>query len=183
MEGTHRVWVGDRWEEVAVPAMAGTPIMVPNVAALVFPSTERSEVLLQRRDKPHEPVRGRLELPGGRWEAGERPDAAVRREVLEETGVRVTAVAAAVTIDRHQPHIATATAHPVAVVCGLEGAYPSLHVLFECYGEGDPRPLPGEVADPRWWDVADVLDLLEREAHAFIAQTAAMLRAGLVNRS
>jgi len=46
-------------------------------------------VLLIRRAKP--PLEGRWTVPGGRVEAGERLEAAVAREVLEETGVEVTA--------------------------------------------------------------------------------------------
>ena len=51
-------------------------------------ASNRRRILLQRRDKPGEVVRGRWEVPGGRWRAGERPDVAVAREVEEETGVR-----------------------------------------------------------------------------------------------
>lgn len=44
-------------------------------------------VLLLRRG--HAPKRGWLDLPGGFMEAGEDPEAAARRELLEETGLRV----------------------------------------------------------------------------------------------
>jgi 8-oxo-dGTP pyrophosphatase MutT (NUDIX family) len=161
---------------VTAPDNAG--LVLPIVSALVYDSIERRRVLLQRRDKPGEPVRGLLELPGGRWEAGERPDTAIAREVLEETGVTVTAVAAAVTLLR-RPDENVATAVPLAVVNGIEGAFPSMHVLFECYGEGEPRPEPGQTADPRWWPVAEVRELVETDPGAFIAHTEAMLRAAL----
>ena len=153
-------------------------LVLPIVSALVFESTGQERILLQRRDKPDEPVRGLLELPGGRWEAGERPDTAVAREVFEETAVVLTAVAAAVTVSSGRGGD-TATAIPIAVVNGTGDGFPSLHVLFECYGEGDPRPVPGETSDPRWWPVADVLSLLESDPGAFVPHTEAMLRAGL----
>lgn len=44
-------------------------------------------LLVVRRGR--QPARGRWTLPGGRLEAGERLAAAVRREVLEETGLEV----------------------------------------------------------------------------------------------
>lgn len=44
-------------------------------------------VLLVRRGK--EPFKGYWSLPGGTVEPGETPDEAVRREVLEETGLHV----------------------------------------------------------------------------------------------
>jgi ADP-ribose pyrophosphatase YjhB (NUDIX family) len=175
----HPVWTGTSWIELPVPESSGEPVVVPNVNALVYDSPARRRILLQRRDKPQEVVRGRLELPGGRWRAGQPPDVEVAREVAEETGVVITAVAAAVERIDHRPHVATVLARPLCVVAGVDGAYPSLHVLFECYGEGEPRPVPGEVADPRWWDVDEVRRLLDAEPEAFVWHTVAMLRAVL----
>ncbi len=177
MTSTRAVWTGTSWIELPVPSSGGEAVVVPNVNAVVYDSPARRRILLQRRDKPDEVVRGRLELPGGRWRAGQPPDVEVAREVAEETGVTITAVAAAVERLEHQPHVATVLARPLAVIAGIEGAYPSLHVLFECYGEGEPRPVPGEVADPRWWEVADVRRLLDTEPEAFVWHTVAMLRA------
>lgn len=179
------VWDGSGWIDLPVPTMGGAPLVVPNVAALVYEtpnsvtaagSDGRERILLQRRDKPGEVVRGRLELPGGRWEAGEAPDVAVAREVSEETGITVTAVSAAVEMHSHEPHVTTAAARPLAVVVGVEGAYPSLHVLFECRGHGEPRPVPDEVAAPAWWGVDDVVALLAECPDDFVWHTAGMLR-------
>jgi 8-oxo-dGTP diphosphatase len=44
-------------------------------------------VLLLRRG--HRPKRGYFDLPGGFMEAGEMPEVAARRELLEETGLRL----------------------------------------------------------------------------------------------
>ena len=44
----------------------------------------RGRVLVLRND------RGEWELPGGRLDDGETPEGALRREILEETGLRVT---------------------------------------------------------------------------------------------
>ena len=68
-------------------------------------------------------------------------------------------------------------AHPVAVINGLDGCYPSLHVLFECVGQGEPRPQLGETADPQWWPLGEVKELLGRSPESFIDQTQAMLSA------
>jgi 8-oxo-dGTP diphosphatase len=58
---------------------------VPCVGAVVFDSAGR--LLVVRRGQ--QPGAGMWSLPGGRVEAGEDLPAAVRREVLEETGLRV----------------------------------------------------------------------------------------------
>ncbi len=179
MTADHPVWTGAEWTQLPVPTSGGESVVVPNVNAVVFDGPQRHRVLLQRRDKPGEVVRGRLEVPGGRWRAGEPPDVAIAREVFEETGVALTAVAAGVEHLRHAAHIATSAARPAVVVVGTDGTYPSLHVVFECYGEGEPRPVPGETADPRWWYVDDVRSLLVVEPEAFVWQAAAILRATL----
>jgi 8-oxo-dGTP pyrophosphatase MutT (NUDIX family) len=173
----HPVWTGTEWITLPVPDLDGEALVLPLVSALVYDGLDRRRILLQRRDRPGEAVRGRLELPGGRWSAGERPDVAVAREVLEETGVRLTAVAAGIEITRHEANVAMATARPLAVVNGIDGAFPGLHVLFECYGEGEPRPVPDEVADPRWWPVADVRRHLADHPEDFVWHTRALLAA------
>ncbi len=179
MSADYPVWTGREWIELPVPVSGGEAVVVANVNAVVYDGLERRRVLLQRRDRPGEAVRGRLEVPGGRWRAGERPDTAIAREVEEETGIRLTAVAAAARFDLHEPHVATATARPAVVVVGTDGAYPSLHVVFECYGEGMPRPVPNEVAEPQWWDVDEVRRLLAEDPGQFVWHTASILRAVL----
>jgi 8-oxo-dGTP diphosphatase len=60
---------------------------VPCVGAVVH-DTDGRLLLVQRG---HDPGRGLWSLPGGRVQAGEEPDRAVEREVLEETGLAVRA--------------------------------------------------------------------------------------------
>lgn len=171
---TYSVWINQSWVDVPVPEMSGEPLVVPNVAAIVL-SKSRNEVLLQRRDKPGEPVRGKLEVPGGRWGAGEPPEVAVAREVREETGIElIESVVGAGRVDI-ATHRSCGFVHPVAVVVGLEGTYPSLHVVIECVGSGDPVALPGETADPRWWPIDEVRQVLDENPDRFVDQTRAML--------
>jgi ADP-ribose pyrophosphatase YjhB (NUDIX family) len=72
---------------VADPDRVGAPPLVPCVGAVVHDPAGRL-LLIRRGHPPHE---GRWSLPGGRVESGESPEAAVEREVLEETGLRVRA--------------------------------------------------------------------------------------------
>ena len=54
-------------------------------AAIIFPLTKKREVILVRQYRP--PLeRMELGLPAGLVEEGEKPEAAARRELLEETG-------------------------------------------------------------------------------------------------
>ena len=60
---------------------------IVGVGALIF---QRGRILMAQRGK--EPLKGWWSLPGGALETGETLDAAVRREVLEETGLTVEPV-------------------------------------------------------------------------------------------
>jgi ADP-ribose pyrophosphatase YjhB (NUDIX family) len=73
----------DRPEDASLP-------LVPCVGAIVHDSAGRL-LLIRRGHPPHE---GMWSVPGGRVEAGESPEAAVAREVAEETGLRVRVGAA-----------------------------------------------------------------------------------------
>jgi ADP-ribose pyrophosphatase len=54
-------------------------------AAIIFPLTKEGEIILVRQFRP--PLeRMELGLPAGLVEPGEKPEAAARRELLEETG-------------------------------------------------------------------------------------------------
>ena len=145
------------------------------MAAVVY-SEDRSRLVLQRRDKPGEEVRGRLEVPGGRWRAGESPEEAVYREVLEETGLTVVEMLSGSTDYNFQAGISIQASRPSAVVAGLAGAYPALLLAFECVAVGFPRPLAGETAAPAWWSLDDVAAHLDNDPDDFVWQTAAILR-------
>lgn len=53
----------------------------------VLPFLDEKTVLLTRQEQPHKP-HPFLDIPGGRVDPGELPDAAARRELEEETGHR-----------------------------------------------------------------------------------------------
>lgn len=73
----------------------GRPVV--GVGAVVF---EGDRVLLIKR--AHEPLKGHWSLPGGVVDVGESLEAAVAREVLEETGLRVHVGPVVEVIDRIQ---------------------------------------------------------------------------------
>lgn len=57
------------------------------VGGVIIEPGDVPAVVLVRRGQP--PLQGRWSLPGGRVEAGERLEAALVRELLEETGLEV----------------------------------------------------------------------------------------------
>jgi 8-oxo-dGTP pyrophosphatase MutT (NUDIX family) len=179
-DGTHDAWVDGRWVEVPVAAMEGEALVVPVIAGLVFPDERRDRILLQRRDK-QDAVRGRWEIPMGRWRAGETPEEALAREVEEETGLRVVRVEAPAVRHEAAPGRPFLALEPITVTVGVAGAYPALHLCFACLADGEPRALMGETADPRWIAVENLEEMLEDPA-AFTGPTLAILRTWLRGR-
>jgi ADP-ribose pyrophosphatase YjhB (NUDIX family) len=69
---------------IAVDDRAYPKFPIPGVGAIVVSS---KGVLLARRDK--NPAKGQWSIPGGGVEIGETQEQAIKREVLEETGVEI----------------------------------------------------------------------------------------------
>lgn len=89
------------------------------VGAVVF---NAGKILLIERGK--EPLKGWWTVPGGLVETGERLEAAVQRETLEETGLRVKPVAVAALFQRIMPDLEGRTEFHYVIVdflCELEG--------------------------------------------------------------
>ena len=98
-------------------------------------------LLLVLRD--NDPGRGKWSIPGGRVEAGESDDTAVRRELAEETGLSVT-------VDR---------------LCGtVERPAPSgIYVIYDylCTTSDTAARAASDAADVRWADAAEFAALHE----------------------
>ncbi|MCP4229006.1 MAG: hypothetical protein GY771_02515 [bacterium] len=65
----YRYYHNGEWFDVELPVCGGEALIIPNVIALIFRDEAKRELLLQRRDKPGETIRGKLEVPSGRWRA------------------------------------------------------------------------------------------------------------------
>ncbi len=98
-------------------------------AALVGPGRR---ILLQRR-APGRAMAGLWEFPGGKVEAGERPEAALARELEEELGIAVEIGSLA----------------PAAFASADNGGRHMLLLLYLCREwRGEPRPL--DAAELKW---------------------------------
>lgn len=87
-------------------------------------------ILLSKRAAP--PKQGQWDLVGGFIDANETPDAAAVREVLEETGCRLT------------------DARVEGVATGMYGGRPTLNFLATGRIEGEPKAADDSM-ELRWW--------------------------------
>jgi len=120
------------------PGAAGEAFAVPFVKALAIPPGG-GRFLLQRRAKTGDPYCGFWELPGGRMRWGETIEAALRREIREETGLRLLRVLGPEGAPRTDRFGRTARRiEPLAVVEVVSGPWPFVGLYFACATEGDP---------------------------------------------
>ncbi len=103
------------------------------VGAVIF---DGSRVLLIQRGQ--EPLKGWWTLPGGLVETGERLDQALRREVLEETGLVVEPLTVAAIFERIMPDEDGRTEYHYVIIDYL------------CRPAGGALAYGSDVADARW---------------------------------
>ena len=106
-------------------------------------------ILLTRR--AIEPAMGMLDLPGGFIEAGEDPEQAVKRELLEETGLEIelTGYVGAIP-DQYGDGAHTLNLYYTAVVSGgREQAASDVSEIVRMHSRGPSSPLPDCVCQRR----------------------------------
>lgn len=112
------------------------------VGAVIF---DRDRVLLVKRGQ--EPLLGAWSLPGGAVELGETLDAALAREVLEETGLSVEVGPVVEVLDRVQ--------------FGADGRVEYHYVIIDyvCHPFAGVAAYGSDAQDVRWVPVADLAEL------------------------
>jgi ADP-ribose pyrophosphatase YjhB (NUDIX family) len=126
----------------------------PAVTAFAFVERDGHFLVLERGQEPY---RGRWDLPGGFVEAGESPAEAVRREVFEETGLRIEA-----------PSVIGAYTSRY----GDEGKW-TVDVAFHCHAPHGEVMLSDESSDAAWVSIEQMPPLAfagERSAFAQLEQ-------------
>lgn len=107
--------------------------MIDCVGGIVLDTSgPEPRLLLVRRGQ--EPAKGTWSIPGGRVEPGETDDEAVRRELVEETGLAVEVGRLVGTVERDAPG---------------GGVYVIRDYL--CRVDGSPAPRAGDDADDAAW--------------------------------
>ncbi|HEX4347852.1 MAG TPA: NUDIX hydrolase [Vicinamibacterales bacterium] len=127
-------------------------------------------VLLGKRG--HEPLKGQWSLPGGAVEVGETLEAAVAREIVEETGLRITVGPVIEVFDR--------------ITAAADGRVEYHFVLIDylCTVEDGAALKPASDVDALEWAAGDELAqfALSDKTTSVVTQGFAMFRAGAMGR-
>ena len=141
------------------------------VISAILEKNEKGQkyVFIQKRWKPKASPNylGVLEIPAGGIEAYEDIYDALRREVEEETGLKIVRI-----IDDYRSpvsHINTSDASlafkPFVCQQVLEtnGGLPWVGFVFRCEVEGEFSPQESEVKDPQWMNVKELAEIIKKD--------------------
>ena len=122
-------------------------------------------ILLQTRKKEDgEETNGMIEIPAGKIREYENIFSALRREVWEETGLRITKVFGEdEIISRKTGDTTTISFEPYCVTQNLSGAYSIILNTFLCEADGDLLSATNESENLRWVELRELKRLIEKE--------------------
>ena len=136
----------------------------PCVGAIIE-KTENGEkyILIQTRQKEDgNETNGMIEIPAGKIREYEDIFSTLRREVWEETGLRITKIQGESDIVSTQVgDVTTISFEPYCVTQNLSGAYSIILNTFLCEAEGDLLEYTNETQDIRWEKVSEIKRLIE----------------------
>jgi 8-oxo-dGTP pyrophosphatase MutT (NUDIX family) len=126
----------------------------------------KKQILVMTRWKPNsDPIySGTLEIPAGHIDAFENVYDTVKREVLEETGLKVTKIKPEIKTKTHSPNDDGSFAFvPLCCQQQLKNGKPWIGFVFICEVE-DKEPIPNldEVKDIKWMDYEKLKELFEK---------------------
>ncbi|MBR5444580.1 MAG: NUDIX domain-containing protein [Clostridia bacterium] len=142
----------------------------PCVGAIVERTIEGEKyILIQTRQKPAgDETNGKLELPAGKIREYEDVFFALRREVWEETGLRVTKIqgeSSAVSLQTGE--VTTVSFTPYCTTQNLSGAYSIILHTFLCEAEGELMGRTEEAEDIHWMKVCEIRELVDTQPERF----------------
>lgn len=119
-------------------------------------------ILIQTRQKEDgNETNGMLEIPAGKIREYEDVFSALRREVWEETGLKITKIYGEDTsVSTQTGDVTTISFNPYCVTQNLSGAYSMILNTFLCEAEGDLIESTNETENVHWERVSEIERLL-----------------------
>lgn len=119
-------------------------------------------ILIQTRQKEDgNETNGMLEIPAGKIREYEDVFSALRREVWEETGLKITKIYGEDTsVSTQSGDVTTISFNPYCVTQNLSGAYSMILNTFLCEAEGNLIESTNETENVHWEKVSEIERLL-----------------------
>jgi 8-oxo-dGTP pyrophosphatase MutT (NUDIX family) len=138
-----------------------------NARAIIERDTaEGFEIVIQTRNKPGEEKS--IELPGGRLDEFESFIHALKREVLEETGLELTHIEGVSThVETENVDSAVECLQPFAVYQTTRGPVDSMGVYFRCRARGTLLTSGDDTEDIRWIPVQQLRTMFHENPEQF----------------
>ncbi len=134
-----------------------------NVRGLVIRKSENGkQLIIQLRKRAGEPEV--YELPGGRINEYEKMVDGLRREIMEETGLKVKMI-----YGEQESVVTTGSSFsmecikPYASYQTIEGPVDSFGIYFLCEAEGEPQREGDDSADVHWAELDEVQMLIDEK--------------------
>jgi len=139
-----------------------------NARAIIERETaDGTMILIQVRNKPYEGGKW-LELPGGRVEEFESLVSALKREVMEETGLEITRIeGSSARLETGSTHANVECLAPFAVYQTLKGPVDSMGVYFLCQAEGKLLDVGDETEGIQWIPIVRLAQWMKEEPDKF----------------
>jgi 8-oxo-dGTP pyrophosphatase MutT (NUDIX family) len=121
------------------------------------------EVLLQTRWKEGDKYHGFIEIPAGRLEAGEDIIDGLKREVWEETGLKITKIKPEINMRNKNKY--GDVGHTFVPFCGTSySGFPVVGFIFVCEAEGELfKKGIDDAKEPRWVKFSELRKIVENE--------------------
>ena len=140
----------------------GEPLYIPFVGAIIEREADgKKQILVQIRDKKDDPIYSQsFEIPGGKFRAFEDVYETLRREVKEECGLDITAIARENERVNFQSRDHTSSLiEPFCVTQMREG--PFIGLIFLCQAKGKPLQETEETKEARWMDIEKLRSIID----------------------
>ena len=135
----------------------------PCVGAIIekIIGNERHILIQTRQKEDGNETNGMLEIPAGKIREYEDIFSALRREVWEETGLKITKIYGEDTsVSTQTGDVTTISFNPYCVTQNLSGAYSMILNTFLCEAEGDLIESTNETENVHWEKVSEIERLL-----------------------
>ena len=110
---------------------------------------------------------GLIEIPASKIREFENVFDALRREVREETGLKITNIIGENYQIIETKSYSTISVSPFCVTQNLSGGYSSILFTFICHGEGKLYDKSNESSDIKWIPVSELKSLLDNNPEKF----------------